>query len=142
MTADELDGLLEDRVPFFIERHADRMPEKCKRVAAVIVRRMFPAVREPCRVPSEEVPCYPFWPYIHRSQGNQLHRTYQTTFFEEFTASRILRKFTFLNSAFHKLASRRWMPKTENFETILGCSGYDRAGFLDAHHTTEMNGGR
>lgn len=143
MAADELESLPEDRVPIFIKRHTDRMPEKCERVAAVVVRGMFPAIREPCRGPSEEVPGYPFSPYLHRSQGNQIHRRYQTTFFEEFTASRIPRKFTFLNSPFHELASRRWMPKSENFESMLGSSGDDWAGFLDAGHNeaTEWGAG-
>lgn len=128
MTTDELEGFLEDRVPISIKRHTDWMPEECERVATIVVRGMFPAVQEPCRAPSEEVPYYPFRPYIRRAQGSHLHRTYQTTFFKSsrLAASRAV---PFLNGAFHKLASRRRMPKGENFEPMLGSSADDRAGF-------------
>jgi hypothetical protein len=115
------------------------MPEECERVAAIVFRRMFPAVRETRRAPSEKVPGYPFRSYIPRSQGSHVHRTYQTTFFKKFTARSILRQFIVLNCAFYKLAPRRGMPKGENFKPMDGSSGDDRTGFLDAGHSIKMN---
>jgi hypothetical protein len=138
MAADELEGFLENRMPLFIKRHADWMPKEWELVATIVIRRMFPAVRQPCRAPIEKVPGYPFWPYVHRSQGSHLHGTYQPTFFEKFTDSRVMRQLAFLNGAFNKLAPRRGMPKSKDFQAMLGSSGDDRTSFLSADHPTEM----
>lgn len=117
MTTDELKGFLEDRVPFVIKCHTDRMPKECERVAAVIRGSMFPVVRESCRPPSEEVPGYPSFP-SPPSRPDIYDRSLQ-----EVQPSCIPRQFTFLYRAFHELAPRRRMPKGENLETMIGRSG-------------------
>ncbi len=132
--SEEGECFVKNRMPIPIQRLAQRVPKKHKRVAEIIFGLMVPGIRKFRRHKFEKMPQLKALPNRMSSEGDQRPTGVETAFFSKFSDSCIEWVFSGLNGALHELLARKRMGETQHLRSPVEQTNDDRTGFLSFVH--------